>query len=362
MVKSSYSVKNRLSCSYEGREGRVVRETSESYIRLLSHENITKQKIILIAWVKHDERSALLGKHIGADVYFIQWGKRAWYMALLRYLVQTVMTWRILQREKPSVAIVEIPPIFAVPVVYYHHRLYGTKFVLDTHSGNFVSRIGRLTLGIHRFFSRAALVTLVPNRNLEQIVQEWDVPVLRLGYTPDNYPQGIPFTFKDGFRVVFICTFAIDEPVDAVLEAARLLPSVQIYITGNYRRAKHHLVGKPDNVTFTGYIAYEEFVGLLRGSDAILDLTIWESTVLMGGYEAISLQKPLITSNSETLREYFPIGTIHTDNTPEGIADGIKQAQLNIKELQGEIQKLHKQLLDEWDEQFTQFKHLIESE
>src|SRR5690606_35298998 len=126
-----------------------------------------------------------------------------------------------------------------------------------------LSRIGMLTQGMHRFFSKNALITLVPNTDIEQIVKKWDAPVLRLGYTPDDYPEGQAYPLSDGLNIVFICTFSVDEPVEAVLQAARLYPTAHIYVTGHYDRAKQHLHNQPDNVTFTGYIPYDEFIGLL---------------------------------------------------------------------------------------------------
>lgn len=278
-----------------------------SYGKLLQHKQITNQKIIFIAWLDHHERSVLLSKHNGADVYFIKWGKRTWYMASLRYIVQTIATWHVLQSEKPDIVLIQIPPVFSIPIVYLHKLLYGTQYVLDTHSGSFLSHIGKVTQGLHRFFSQRALVTLVHNTDIEYRVKQWNAPSLRLDYTPNDYPEGKPYSFEDGLRIVFICTFAVDEPIDAVLAAVRLQPTAHIYITGDYYRANHHLDSKPDNVTFTGYTPYEEFIGLLRGSNIIMDLTLWDNTVLMSAYEAIS-HKPLITSNSRICVNTSPSG------------------------------------------------------
>ena len=95
----------------------------------------------------------------------------------------------------------------------------------------------------------------------------------------------------------------------------------------------------------------------MRGSDIIMDLTTRDNIVLMGAYEAISLQKPPITSDSKILREYFPIGTIHTGNTAETIAE----AQLNRDRLEDEVKILRKNLLEEWDENFGTLKQVLQS-
>lgn len=329
-------------------------------IRLIPGEAKTEKKVVFVAWLKHDERTALVGKHLGADVYFIQWGARKWYTVPFRYLWQAFLTWPLLMREKPDVVLVQIPPIPSAIVVYLYAKLFNKQYILDTHSNSFKSKVGRLTQGLHAFLSRNALTTLIHNSDFEETVASWNAPLLRLGYTPDEYPEGTPYDFVEGaFNVVFVCTFSVDEPVENVLEAARMLPDVHIYITGNYKRAPQYLENKPDNVTFTGYIDHEEFIGLLRGTDVIMDLTTQDSTVLMGGYEAISLEKPLVTSDWPILRQYFDRGTIHTDNTPQGIADGIRQSQAELESLQSDIAELHTELLAEWDEHFGELQRLI---
>ena len=46
-----------------------------------------------------------------------------------------------------------------------------------------------------------------------------------------------------------------------------------------------------------------------------------------GGYEAVALGKPLITSHWPLLREVFGRGTIHVDNSSEAIASAIQTIQ-----------------------------------
>jgi hypothetical protein len=130
-------------------------------------------------------------------------------------------------------------------------------------------------------------------------------------------------------------------------------------VTGNYQRAPHYRQQAPDNVTFTGYIDKDAFIGLMRGADAIMDLTTRDNTVLMGAYEAISLEQPLITSDWPILRSYFPIGTVHIDNSVAGIVEGIQTAQTDHERLARDIQDLHVQLMAEWDQQFGQLRQLI---
>ena len=62
---------------------------------------------------------------------------------------------------------------------------------------------------------------------------------------------------------------------------------------------------KPDNCHLTGYIPYEQYVGLMRQVDTVIDLTDRDHTLLLGAFEAVSLGTPLIISDWPILREYI---------------------------------------------------------
>jgi len=120
---------------------------------------------------------------------------------------------------------------------------------------------------------------------------------------------------------VFVCTYSVDEPVGAVVEAARRLPDVWFSFTGDPDYAPRGFrESLPKNIRLTGFIPDGEYVSLLRAADAILVLTRDDHTMQRGGYEAVALEKPLITSAWTLLRQVFSRGTVHVDNSPEGIA------------------------------------------
>lgn len=320
------------------------------------------KKLTFIAWVKFDRRSDLVAKHLGADIHYIQVGKRGSIIqAPFRYIAQTIKTWRILIKENPDIVLTQTPPLFAALAIYVYFLFYNGEFVIDAHSATFLYTSWAKMWRVHRFLSRRALITIVPNKYLEEMVRDWGCRASRLGFTPGEYPPGEDYPLdKDVFNVVSICSFSEDEPVAEMLEAARRAPDIALYITGNINRLDPELVAsKPANCHFTGYLPEEKYVGLLRGVDAVMDLTSWEYTLLMGGYEAIGLGKPLITSKTETLCEYFPIGTVHVENTAEGILEGMRQAQREIEKLRQEVPRLKESLDNEWATNFTELRQLL---
>ena len=59
-----------------------------------------------------------------------------------------------------------------------------------------------------------------------------------------------------------------------------------------------------------------------------------------GGYEAVALGKPLVTSDWGLLRETFSRGTVHVRNEPAAIADGLRRAIADRERLAVEMQSL----------------------
>jgi hypothetical protein len=141
-----------------------------------------------------------------------------------------------------------------------------------------------------------------------------------------------------------------------VFDAASRLSDVDFYVTGNSTRIRQDLlVKKPKNCHLTGFLSYSQYVGLLRGAKAVLDLTTRDHTLLMGGFEAVSVGTPLITSDWPT----FPIGTIHIPNTVEGIYEGVRQAQAEHDTLRRDILRLRDRLQKDWEQKFEELQSLI---
>ena len=87
------------------------------------------------------------------------------------------------------------------------------------------------------------------------------------------------------------------------------------------------LDNKPDNVVFTGFVSYGDYVSLLRHVDAVIVLTNRDKTMLSGAFEALAVGKPLITSNWNCLMQYYSKGAICIDNSTAQIKEAIQTVQ-----------------------------------
>jgi glycosyltransferase involved in cell wall biosynthesis len=140
---------------------------------------------------------------------------------------------------------------------------------------------------------------------------------------------------------VVVNTFSRDEPVEKVLNAAKNIPNISFDITGDVNHVSRSLWDDaPPNVHFTSWLSNEEYASLLRTATAVMVLTTRDHTMQRGAYEAMALEKPLITSDWPLLRKTFNKGTIHVDNTVAGITAGIETAVRNHKSLALEMKSL----------------------
>jgi len=323
------------------------------------------KKKIFIAWIRYHRRSELLAQHLGTKLYFVQYGQPGKiFQAPLRYVIQSIKTLKILKHEKPHTLFVQNPPIFLALIASWYSRRHGAQYVIDSHTGAFQGSRWGWSVGLHRLISKRALTTIVHNKSQEKIVANWGCHYNVIAYTPGDYPSGERFPFKERFNVAMACSFVDkDEPIQEVLEAARRLPDVGVYLTGNNKLVPRDILQKkPDNCRFVGFLPNNQYIGLLRSVDAIMVLTKWNHTLVMGGFEAVCLGKPLITSDWPVLKEYFSMGTIHTPNTIEGIYKSICQTRSEQVSLQHDILRLRDRLDSEWKKNLADLQKLLNKE
>jgi hypothetical protein len=48
-----------------------------------------------------------------------------------------------------------------------------------------------------------------------------------------------------------------------------------------------------------------------------------DNCLVCGAYEAVAVERPLVTSDTKALRAYFNRGTVYSDHTPESLAAAI---------------------------------------
>jgi len=317
---------------------------------------------MFLAWSppSHTRRSELMARKLGIPLRRVHILKKGRYLAPLRYAIQSFLTLIILFRERPKVVFVQNPPIFAPLFAWIYCALTRNSLLIDSHTDALKSSVWEWSQPLHRFLSRRAKATLVTNGHLAQMIQDWDAKSQIIVDVPSELPIGKPYTLQHPFNVAVVSSFAPDEPLDEVIQAAESLPDVGFYVTGNPEwGSKKERVAPPPNLHLTGFLPDDEYYGLLRSVDAVMALTTENHTMQRGACEAVWLDQPIITSYWPVLRQNFHKGTVHVDNTAKGIRAGILKIRAGHGQLTKEVQLLQKERRLQWQEIVTQLQALV---
>lgn len=293
-------------------------------------------KSIFIVWGIHSRRAETLAGDLNVRTCFVyEFRLKGCWLTPLRYLVQGWKTWRLLERERPEVVLVQSPPIFAPLVVSLWCKMQKKtrpsglriSYAIDCHPSTFFSRRWCWVLPLLHFLSSGAVVTLSSNMAAQNILQRWKV---RGFFLADPVPSLAPPVGTIGSegeaRVAVISTFSEEEPLAEVFAAAQLLPQVTFYVTGNPKRAlARQLAQKPKNVILTGFLQGGAYTALLKNVHGLVILTNQSKDLSCSAYEAVAMAKPAVVSECSENKLWFTRGFVYINNTPEAIAEGIKK-------------------------------------
>lgn len=318
---------------------------------------------IWVTW-EHQRRNAGIADALGAPLFEldIKAGR------FKRYALSLWRTLRVFRRTKPDLIFAQNPSLVLALATIGYGKVTGIKVVVDAHNAAVMPLLpgeSGLLSWLCRLAVRGADFTIVSNERLAGIVQaSGGRPVVladRLPQLSPATPSGSPAAQP---RVVFICTYAPDEPYMTVLEAAgRLDPRITVFVTGNPKhRAAALREAAPPNVRFTGFLAEEEYLALLRSADVVMDLTTREDCLVCGGYEAVALEQPLILSGTVATRSYFTRGVRYTDNSAADLADAVNEALAKGTRMREELRALKAELVSGWNAQFNALVSAVNSD
>lgn len=308
--------------------------------------------ILFVSWAPFCSRSDTIARELGgrsAMIYHGLWGSN-YASVLFKYLTQTVATLWMLLRTRPQHVFVMNPPGAACVPVWLYATTFGAGYVIDAHTATFVDPRWRAFVFVQRFFCRRAITTLVTNEHWRSLVQSWGARSDIVQDVPVRFPQADRLALPDGAKIAVVCTFTFDEPVEAMFEAAALVPDVSFHFTGNAKRLRPELLARrPPNVHLMGFLPDAQYVSLLKQCDAVMSLTTLDHTMQRGAYEAAYLGRPIITSDFGILREAFSMGTTFVTGAPDSIADGVRRTLRDCETLAAQVHELRLRKLARWE-------------
>ena len=300
-----------------------------------------KKNSIWITW-ENQRRNRELSKALGIKLFELSEVDQI-KSRFKKYVIGITKTLKIYIRERPNIVFCQNPSLILSLFFVLLKKLAGIKVVVDAHNGGLFPKEGRsLLLGhIARFVQRKADLTVVTNESLKKHVESNGGRGFVLPDKIPNIPITIPKKLKGRVNLLFICSYADDEPYEIVFKAAQnISPEICIYVTGNYQKKGIQQKQLPDNVVLTGFIPEDEYIEMLNSVDATIVLTSRENCLVCGAYETVAVEKPMILSNTNALKHYFSKGTIYTENTIEGLESAISDLLRKKDELNTQVREL----------------------
>jgi glycosyltransferase involved in cell wall biosynthesis len=316
-----------------------------------------KNKIVFVVWADHARRSIELSKRIGCRLIHLKKRGQNKVITTFYYIKFFFQTIFLINKEKPKTIIIEhTQPILGIAILLYT-KLSRSDYILDTHTAPFLLK-NNLSFWQKMIFNNCKLI-IVHNEQLESkfkndfkfnniFTLEDPIPIIT-----NNYVNKV----NKKIIVTIINTYSQDEPLDNLIKCAQNMPDIKFYITGDVKKDKKHLSwNKYTNIQFVGFICDEDYFDLLNKSDLIVVLTTQDYTLLCGGYEGLSLQKPMILSDKQPIKKYYTKGVLFTNNSPSDIQIKILEAIRKMKELQLQIENLKKEKEFEWNNKYSELK------
>lgn len=259
-----------------------------------------------------------------------------------RHLMALTKTLALLIRRRPSVVFASNPSLVLTYVLLACRAVFRFRFASDAHYGGVVAVTGSgLIQRALDFANRSADVVIVTNAgHADRIQGLGGAPVV----CPDPLPQlreNVPRPSEmngAGKTVLFVCSFEIDEPYEAVFEAARTLDrhGFTVFVSGAYQRVGLTPESVP-HVRLLGFVDRGTYEGFLRHADIVLDFTTWEDCLVCGAYEAMAAGTPCVLSRTTAMAELFTGGVVFSSHAPDEIARAVLTAYERRTELESEI-------------------------
>jgi len=325
--------------------------------------------MVFLVWAPHSARANGISEALSAHLCLMSYKFRAKIYSPIKYPLLFMRSIFVLNRQRPDIVICQAPPIFCpLAALAYKLKNRRAKVVIDLHSAALEKPWSYMKLLTAAVMKKAAVVLVSNQEAHDHLYREngirplvLDDKIPRFGLTRIiNHKSDENSRLNSELTIVIPSSFANDEPIEEILRAAAALPETRFYLTGDDSKVRRDLLErKSDNVVFTKFLRTDDYVSLLHVADAIMCLTTRDRTLLAGGYEAVALGKPLITSNWAPLRRYFSKGTIHVDNSSAEIVKAVQTVQQKKIELEHEMGLLREEKIREWEVAFARFRDAL---
>jgi glycosyltransferase involved in cell wall biosynthesis len=272
----------------------------------------------------------------------------------LEYVIKSVATIWLLVVHRPSVTWLQLPPTPLLYVAFIARTLRLTRVIVtDCHhsilwepwiKSPFLMPIFRDSVEVAVFHSQTVIEqALQAGFDERRCCLLEDRPAVASGIDVGSRNDARP-------QALFPASFDADEPIEALVAAARRMPGVEFVFTGDASRAQgiHDLATLPQNVVLMGWVSTYEYKRLLVESDVIISLTTQEGIQTSAAGEAVGNGKAMVLSDTNTLRTLYPKGAVYTRPDADRLEVSIRRALDNQQELEKESRQLRTEREQRW--------------
>jgi glycosyltransferase involved in cell wall biosynthesis len=332
--------------------------------RTLSRKSARRRPpVAFIAWSTVGGRSEEIAAALGGEARcFNDLRIVTRWLIPLRYAVSAVRTVAYLARGRPRSVIVTNPPVFPGLIAMAYSRLTGARVVLDSHPSAYGVNRDAMAVGLlpvsRRLAARAAS-SLVTGPDLVSRTREWGGRADVLHEAPPSWTLPPLGPQKGRPRVLCVGRFAHDEPTDVVVDAARLVPEIDVEVTGDLRKCPAGMrEGAPPNVSFVGFLHGADYLAALERADVVVALSKSPYAVSRAASEAVWGRRPLVVSGWPVARQAFP-HAVYVDNDRDTVAGGLRAAIERRAELIAEADPARELQLRRWETQLEVLRELV---
>lgn len=304
------------------------------------------QKIAWITWEKQ-RRSISLAKLLNAE--YIELNNYSNF--LLRYVASIYISTLKIVGNRKSVTIVQNPSMVLALVATILGKVLSSRIIVDRHTDCYILGEGkgavfRILKYISDYTLKNVALTIVTNIDLIDKVEKVNGRPFIL---PDPFPDiqqfvraNTDFSNNERLSCFVVASWSSDEPLEQLFEAASRIPEIDMYISGKPKSTYTNLINhKPDNLFITNYLSDTDYYSLMNQSDIVIAISTADATLVCGGYEAITLNKLLLTGNSNSLKSFYEDAAVYTDGSTNDLVEKIRHIIENKDELSSKIKALY---------------------
>jgi len=311
------------------------------------------KKNMFLVWSSFQRRAQTLSNELDMDLYYYHysWEEKGKLFKALSYIIKFSASLMDMFRVSPRVVFIQLAPTPLLYAAVIYCKIKGAYYVSDCHN-TMIYDASWINWPFAKKMLAGSASLIVHNNDVK-------VEAKKIGLMPFVLRDPLPnikidhsikmvgnITLNLEKYIIIPGSMAVDEPLEELFKAARLVPEVQFILTWYKEKLPADLHSKvPDNCRFTGFLPEAEFNALYKQANGAIVLTTREGTQPSGASEAIALGVPLIISRIKTTRRLYKNSVAYVDNTAASIAAGVMEVLGNQELWQDKVSSLRAEIV-----------------